>query len=251
MKVLAIGNSFSEDAMRYQHKLAEIDGCKLSVVNLMIGGCSLERHHQNMKSGEAAYALEENGEAIGRHVSLAEALSLEKWDVITLQQASHFSFRAETYHPYLEELFAFVKENCPSATVLMHQTWAYEDGSEALLCRSPYASFDAMLDDVLKTYRDAAKALGVAYIPSGELMGKLYRAGVRPLFRDGFHASLGVGRYALGLLWYRTLTGRSVLGNAFRAFDEPIDEETVTLIQKTVEEFSPAKIIASFIKSNF
>ena len=242
MKILAIGNSFSEDAMRYQHRIAESDGCKLQVYNLMIGGCSLERHYNNMRSGEAAYTLEKNGEATDRKISLADALSLEKWDVITLQQASHFSFNEATYHPYLEELFAFVKEKCPRATVLMHQTWAYEDGSEALLSRSPYASFEAMLDDVLRTYRDAAKGIGVAYIPSGELMGKLYSAGVRPLFRDGFHASLGIGRYAIGLLWYRTLTGTSVIGNTFRAFDEPIDEKTVTLIQKTVEDFSPLKI---------
>ena len=239
MKVLAIGNSFSEDAMRYQHGIAESNGCKLTVVNLMIGGCSLERHRQNMQSGEAAYTLEKNGESTGRKISLADALSLESWDVITLQQVSHFSFRAETYHPFLEELYSFVKEKCPKATVLMHQTWAYEDGSEALLSRSPYASFEAMLDDVLRTYRDAAKGIGVAYIPSGELLGKLYDLGVSPLHRDGFHASLGIGRYAIGLLWYRALTGNSVLGNSFRAFDEPIDEETVTLIQKTVEDFSP------------
>ena len=242
MKVLAIGNSFSEDAMRYQHGIAESNGCKLTVVNLMIGGCSLERHRQNMQSGEAAYTLEKNGESTGRKISLADALSLESWDVITLQQASHFSFRAETYHPFLEELYSFIKEKCPKATVLMHQTWAYEDGSEALLSRSPYASFEAMLDDVLRTYRDTAKGIGVAYIPSGELMGKLYDLGVSPLHRDGFHASLGIGRYAIGLLWYRALTGNSVLGNSFRAFDEPIDEETVTLIQKTVEDFSPLKI---------
>lgn len=241
MNVLAIGNSFSEDAMRYQHKLAKQDGCKLTVVNLMIGGCSLERHYTNMQSGEAAYALEENGEPTGKKISLADALSLLDWDVITLQQASHLSFNEATYHPYLEALVAYVKERCPKARLLMHQTWAYENGSEALLERSPYGSFDEMLRDVLATYEKAARSVGLSLIPSGKLMGKLHTLGVSPLFRDGFHASLGIGRYALGLLWYRVLTGNSVKGNPFRDFDEPIDPDTVTRIRSTVEEFAPLR----------
>lgn len=239
MNILAIGNSFSEDAMRYLHKLAETDKCKLTVVNLMIGGCSLERHFQNMQSGEAAYALEENGENTGKTISLADALSLLDWDVITLQQASHFSFNEDTYHPYLEALSAFVKERCPKARILMHETWAYENGSQALLERSPFQSFDEMLSSVLTTYEKAAKGIDASLIPSGELMGKLYALSLSPLFRDGFHASLGIGRYALGLLWYHTLTGKSVIGHSFRGFDVPIPEETVALIQKSVEEFSP------------
>ena len=242
MNILAIGNSFSEDAMRYLHKLAETDKCKLTVVNLMIGGCSLERHYRNMQSGDSAYALEENGENTGKTISLADALSLRAWDVVTLQQASHFSFLKESYHPYLEELVGFVKEKCPNARVLMHGTWAYENGSKALLERSPYKSFDEMLTDVKEAYACAAEGLGLSLIPSGELMGKLHGIGVSPLFRDGFHASLGIGRYALGLLWYRVLTGNSVKGNPFRDFDEPIDESTVALIQSTVEKIPPILI---------
>ena len=44
MKVLAIGNSFSEDATRYLHDIAKADGVALEVANLYIGGCPLDRH---------------------------------------------------------------------------------------------------------------------------------------------------------------------------------------------------------------
>ena len=40
MKVLAIGNSFSNDAMRYLHGIAKADGVDMKTVNLFIGGCS-------------------------------------------------------------------------------------------------------------------------------------------------------------------------------------------------------------------
>lgn len=40
MKVLAIGNSFSNDAMRYLHGIAKADGVDMKTVNLFIGGWS-------------------------------------------------------------------------------------------------------------------------------------------------------------------------------------------------------------------
>lgn len=44
MKILAIGNSFSEDAMYYLKNIADADGVEVKAVNLYIGGCNLERH---------------------------------------------------------------------------------------------------------------------------------------------------------------------------------------------------------------
>ena len=43
-KVLAIGNSFSEDATHFLHQICESSGIENEVVNLYVGGCSLERH---------------------------------------------------------------------------------------------------------------------------------------------------------------------------------------------------------------
>lgn len=43
MKILAIGNSFSEDACRYIHKIAAADGQNIKTVNLYIGGVRSKR----------------------------------------------------------------------------------------------------------------------------------------------------------------------------------------------------------------
>ena len=48
-KVLAIGNSFSRDATCYLHQIAKGAGVDAKIVNLYIGGCSLERHWQNIE----------------------------------------------------------------------------------------------------------------------------------------------------------------------------------------------------------
>ena len=72
--ILAIGNSFSEDAARYLHQMAEAAGIETKVVNLYIGGCPLERHWQNIETGEAAYQYQLNGKATERMVSIDEVL---------------------------------------------------------------------------------------------------------------------------------------------------------------------------------
>lgn len=99
MKVLSIGNSFSQDAQRYLHRLAKHEGVELKTVNLYIGGCSLQRHYINMLDDNAAYDFEFNGEQTGIKVSIRQALASDDWEFITLQQASHFSGKYETYLP--------------------------------------------------------------------------------------------------------------------------------------------------------
>ena len=56
------------------------------------------------------------------------------------------------------------------------------------------------------------------------------------MHRDGKHASLGAGRYALALTWYKVLTNKSVLNNKFVPFDEEISEEERRLIIEEVEK---------------
>ena len=60
MKILAIGNSFSEDSTRYLQQIAASAGEELFVRNLYIGGCSLNQHWSNMQSGAAAYTYYQN-----------------------------------------------------------------------------------------------------------------------------------------------------------------------------------------------
>ena len=70
----------------------------------------------------------------------------------------------------------------------------------------------------------------------GEVFEKLIASGIEKVHRDTFHASLGLGRYALGLLWYSVISGNDVKNNTFCDFDEEISKEDIEIAKKCVAE---------------
>ena len=240
MKILCIGNSFSTDATRYLYGIARADGVKLKVVNLYIGGCSLYRHYRNMLSGEKAYLMELDGMSSGFYVSLKDALLSDEWDIVTLQQASHASPHWETYEPYIVRLADYVREHAPAAKLYIHQTWAYEAGCPRLMNMAKLETAEEMLERLTKNYRSAAKLIEAdGIIPAGEMLAALHAKGFAPIHRDTFHLGRGIPRYAVGLLWYRMLTGHSVLENTFCDLDEAAEAKDIALAKETVEAYSP------------
>ena len=189
-----------------------------------------------MLSDLRAYELQYNGQKTGFPVSLSEALLNREWDVVTIQQQSSRSASKETFYPYVTDIVAFVRKCVPKAKIYFHQTWAYEDESK-MLADAGYNSFDEMAERIIQTYAEVAKEQNAdGIIPCGEVMKSLIDNGIPKIHRDTFHASFGIGRYALALTWYKTLTGHSVLGNSFSDFDEPITDADVETIQKCVEK---------------
>ena len=229
MNILSIGNSFSEDATRYLHEIARAEGEEINTANLYIGGCSFEMHYENMLSGARAYELQYNGQNTGFFVSLDEAIKNRRWDIVTVQQVSHLSFVTESYLPYVVELVGYVRNLLPNAKIYLHQTWAYERNSERLLNIAKYPTSEAMLCDVVKANYEIADVICAdGVIRSGELFGELTKKGYSGLYRDTFHASVGLGRYALGLLWYKELSGKTISADVFTNLDEDVDERIKT-----------------------
>lgn len=237
MKILTIGNSFSEDATRYLHQVAESQGVYFEVVNVCIGGCSMKMHHGNMQSGAKNYLLCYNGYYTGFSVTLEDALTSREWDVVTIQQVSHDSPQKETFYPYVTELVDYIRARQPKAKLMLQETWAYEDGSHRLTVELGYKSRKDMIADIKAAYAEVAKEEGFdGVIPSGSLFDMMLDNGIGKIHRDTFHASLGLGRYALALLWFRYLTGMSVAENSFSDFDEPISDGEIAIAKACVEE---------------
>ena len=232
MKLLSIGNSFSQDAQEWLHKIAVANGVELETTNLMIGGCSLETHWDNMNSGEAAYYLEQNAQNMERMINLEDALSMDAWDVITVQQASHYSGMPQTYVPYITELVAYVREKCPNAKVYFHQTWAYEIDSD----HGGFVTYNCDQKEMYRRICDcaamASRLIGADILPSGPVVQYLrenapefdYKNGALSLNRDGFHLSWEYGRYAAAATWYKVLTGKTPAVNAFPEWDAHLIE---------------------------
>ena len=235
MNILTIGNSFSQDATRYLHQIAKSAGVQFQVVNLEIGGCPLEKHFRNIKADAKAYAFEFNGTYTGFQLSIKEALLNRSWDVITIQQVSTQSPHYHTYQPYLNFCVDYIKEHCPKAKIYLQQVWSYENGGTQLLNWTNFKDTDEMFENTKASYDQAVIDSGAeGVIPSGEVMLELMHGGFK-VHRDGFHASLGLGRYAIALTWFSRLTGRSVDDVTFNEFDEPVSEEEIAAAKQAVK----------------
>ena len=237
MKILSIGNSFSDDAQRYLHDIARGEGVEIETLNLCISGCHLKTHAEKIKSGEKAYFYHYNGNVeCNDLISFQDGIAMRDWDIVTLQQVSTHSFVEDSFYPYIHEVVAYVREKLPNAKIYIHQTWAYEHGCPRSFEVTDGKGAEFMLDGLRRAYKKAKDEIGaVAIIPSGELMELLYQNGASKIYRDTFHASLGLGRYALGLLWFKLFTGRSVLNNSYSELDEPVSVDDLTIAHRCAE----------------
>lgn len=236
INVLSIGNSFSQDAQKYLHYLAKSEGVDIQNVNLYIGGCPLDKHFRNFMGDKAEYDFEVNGNTIGLKISIGEALLMRNWDYVTLQQASPSSFKYETYTPYINELAEYVRELCPKAKILIHQTWGYETGSDRIKSFG-FETYDEMFAKIKECYANAAKEINAdGIIPCGEVLQAAQKNGMAKVHRDGFHAGLGAGRFMLALTWYKYITGNSIDNVKFNMFDAEVTEEEYKIAIKSVND---------------
>ena len=103
MKILAIGNSFSQDATRYLQDIAASAGENLFVRNLYIGGCTLEQHVGTLAKSTPSYDfyLNKGGKWTKTRGTIPDGLRYADWDVVTLQQASGLSgVEASSHYSY-------------------------------------------------------------------------------------------------------------------------------------------------------
>ena len=203
MKILSIGNSFSQDAQAYLKGVCDSQGLEITCANLFIGGCSLIRHYHNMKKDLAEYSNQLNGGSGEGTISIKEALLKEKWDVITFQESSLRATELCHFEPYLSELVEYVRSILPEAKIAIHQTWAYDKSKLHAMKQGGAFSSNEMFDMVRENYLTMFDKVGAdIFIPSGLVLKRLYNEGYT-VHSDGQHASLGLGRYALALTWMR------------------------------------------------
>ena len=214
LRVLCIGNSFSVDAVEQELlPMAQAEGVLLMVGNLYIGGCSLERHAGNIQEMKAEYSYRElrNGRRdVYESISLNSALRRADWDIVTMQQASHYSGMWETFEPWLSILIDSVRTICPNAKLAWYMTWAYSQDSDHggfknYNCnqQNMYESICQCVDKVLAKYPFDL------FIPVGSAVQKARQTRLGDTFcRDGFHLNFEYGRYLAACVWFETLTGK-------------------------------------------
>jgi hypothetical protein len=225
IRILAIGNSFSEDALEsHLYELAKAEGKTVVIGNMYIGGASLQDHVKNVNNNASVYSYRKIGpegtKKTYADVSVATAVADEKWDYISFQQVSQNSGQFNTYESTLPVVYNYVKERAknPDVKYVLHQTWAYASNST----HSGFANYNSnqmtMYNAIVDAYNRAKTLINAdLLVPSGTAIQNARTSVVGDNFtRDGYHLSIPMGRYTAAATWYETLFGKSVVGNAYK-----------------------------------
>lgn len=273
VRLLTVGNSFSQNATKYLDRIVEADGNTLIHHRCVIGGSGPDQH-----LAKAAIHEKDRKDKAGLYTSgksLRQELLAEKWDVITIQQASIRSHDVANYRPAAKDLYDYIKKYAPASEVVIHQTWAYRVDDPRF--RTPSGkpgepkTQKEMYDGLASAYRTIAKELGVRRIPVGDAfhaadtdpkwgfqpdpkfdpktakppalpdqkhslhIGQRWGTadGEAALRMDGHHAS-PAGEYLGGLVFYEFLYGTSAVGNQFRP--EGVDADYARFLQETAHK---------------
>lgn len=260
--VLALSNSYGQDAFRQLPSVAKAAGVDLYAVASYRGGCSFAQHFEYM-NGNGTYPSRtiyypDGTKSVEENVSFDDVLNTPgfTWDHITLQSRSVEAYDYATYwKPYLVQIADYIKEAIPTSEVMMYQTWvrdsdtAQTDDYTAYLIEGlEYEQIRPKLFETLKAnYFTAAEAIGNPgrIVPVGEAVN--YAVGTlgfpeyekdadgnylnsRGMYKDKTCHLTTLGQALNALTWYEYITGNDARENPYQ--HESISEEDMALLKE-------------------
>ncbi len=254
LRILAIGNSFTDDGVDYLPAILEDLGIKnVELVSMYIGGCTVERHVKEYEAESPSYIMYVSKAGVNNwtrtdNVTLQDALNYAKYDIVVTQQASPWSGVWNSFQPWLDKLFGYVRLTQPDALLGWQMTWAYSaeymaDG-RFIYGTEPHDMFKAICSttDSLLSETDWITYLIPSAVAIDNARGTELSSAPLEMTRDGFHIDLGAGRYILAMTWYQTLiypyTGISVAKNGFSTGNGnvKVDDQTRPVCIKAVKD---------------
>lgn len=222
--ILMIGNSFSDDTIKWVYEICDDLDIEVQIANLYIGGCNLDTHYRNLLNNQKAYAFRLYNENKKEwdytntyNTSIEEALEYYDWDYVSLQQASPDSGRGFTYSKLdliIDEILS-IKDD---VNFVWNMTWAYQQNTT-------HSGFALYNNDQITMYNMICEATQSkiisneymkAIIPNGTAIQNARTSFVGDnLTRDGYHLSNDFGRYIAGLCLVKTMTATDITNLSF------------------------------------
>ena len=243
VRVLAIGNSFSQDAVeQYLWELANEAGVKMIIGNAYRGGQGFQSHWIDVTEANNTFEYRKvvNGRRSNRpRSSLESIITEEPWGFITFQQVSQESGLTATFEPYLTYLIGYTQglQTNPNALYGYHQTWAYSHDST----HGGFANYgnrqEVMYDSICQAVKYALQTHPEFsfMVPSGTAIQNARTTYLGDnMNRDGYHLDLKMGRYTAACAWFETITGISPVG--FSYHPDGIDYLTAHTCQVAAHE---------------
>ena len=172
LRVLAIGNSYTQSLEPELPRLAAAAGVELDLAIFAIGGKSLSNHWMNCEAAlkdpsVRPYHVKGRGKT-----NLPEMLADGTWDVVTFQEQSADGMRASCFDPWADRLVKLVRERQPNARLFFQLTWSdpvyspriSNDAGGLGSLRMTQAEMSAAL---VSNYTAQASRLGLGLIPVG------------------------------------------------------------------------------------
>ncbi len=224
IRILAIGNSFSEDALEtHLSGLAQAAGIPMTIGNLYISGAALAQHAANITQNNNAYSyrkINRNGEkTTTAGFSIHRALADENWTHISFQEVSQYSGLYDSIQKYLPFVYDYVAPRAknPEVKFLYHQTWAYAQTST----HAGFANYNnnqmTMYTAIVDAVNRAKDLVAIdAIVPAGTAIQNVRTSIIGDnVTSDGYHLNPTIGRYTAACVWFEVLTGQSVVGNTY------------------------------------
>lgn len=269
LKVLDIGNSYTQDAQTYLPQIVQAAGISkdFSLYMAYRGSgsykswvdCWNDRDTQEYRiefctgtqiQGISGYGSASNG-ALFR-----KSLESVKWDIILIHQVSTYSndyslWEGDGDGGYLMELIQIIRKTNPQATIgyLMTHSyrgtyWANTEGSSL-----------KRWENIVEATKQLKAEYGIDFIiPYGTAVQNLRASSLKDEYEfseDGTHLGTGLGDYVAGCCYYQSLLapryGVSIMGNSFRItnLDESVNgRKNVT--DKTAHVAQKAAMLATY-----
>lgn len=250
VKILFIGNSFSEDTSAYLYNIATSNGKNVVVAEAHIGGMGLADHIEKINGNKAHYRYvryDKTGRTTVRNRTLGQLLRADDWDIVFMQQNSQNSGQHSTFQPYLNQLHDYVLRNVKNNTrvkVGLNGTWAYATTYHSFPSYAPNQL--VMYDAITNAYKTELSLRSYDYyIPSGTAIQNARGNDItakygKELTRDGIHLNETVGRYTAGLAAYKAIFGANNEKNDY--FVQPQNTEEQVLLKRYLNAATTAAV---------
>ena len=214
LKILTIGNSYSDDAMEYVYNVAKSLGVEnVEVANLRANSCSLATHLSNAQNDAGYYMFRYWGDGADKWTDygswssngtykISTAVTQADWDYIIFQQVSTSSTDANTYDD-LNYLIDEVQKLNATAKYGWHMTW----GDKTTTDLSMYNGIVNAVQSKIVTNDDID-----VIIPTGTAIQNARTStfvSLDDIMRNK-HLGYGLGRYTAALTMVKALTGLSI-----------------------------------------
>lgn len=235
LKVLDIGNSFTNDATDLLPLIVEASGSDVSNICLykaIRSSGSFKSWYDVYCDKDTAYTyrIEKVFGGLSANVSIGRGakgdgslfrklLTDENWDIIIIQPYYGLG-NGTSREGYLNKFISVIKEHQPNAVIgfyIVHSLWDHHKSNKE---GSSYERWKL----VCSSTKSLQEEYGINFIiPYGTAIENLRSSSLNneyDLTRDGLHLAYGLGRYTAACCYYESLiaprSGISVLGNVAR-----------------------------------